>query len=492
MEKEPFDFEFWSNFTPDEVEPPACAPAEDTLQEDEPEGGEARLLTFPIAGDPGSGENGECLKTEDFPLLLQKVMEVAETGEERDMLLLGSITALSACLDRVYGIYGKQKVYPNLFLFVLAPASSGKGLLMRCKHLVMKVHQALRQETEDLRQRYKQELEAYNARKGKDPAARPCKPTERMLFFPANSSATGFFQLLGDNDGKGLMLETEGDTLSQTFKTDYGNYSDGFRKAFHHEAISYFRRTDNEYVNIETPRLSVILSGTPSQVSSLIPTSENGLFSRFMFYNLNNSPGWRDMFDMEEGRNLDSHFKALGEEFFRLYGRLQASPEICFRLNLEQQIHFNFFFGDMNDTYLFLQGPDYVATVRRLGLIFFRICMVLSALRLADTGVLPDRMECDARDFRIAKAMVRVLFRHSSQVFSGLPEEVKRPHRKNIREEFLDALPAEFNRKIFQEIGQSLGLSGIAADRYISAFIKNRLIHRHQRDQYKKASPGEV
>ena len=476
-----------------EAEPPACAPAEDPLEGDEAEGGEPSLLTFPIAWawDPDGGKNGERLKTEDFPVLLQKVMEVAETEEERDMLLLGSITALSACLDRVYGIYGKQKVYPNLFLFVLARASSGKGLLMRCKHLVMKVHQALRQESEDLRRRYKQELEAYNARKRKDPGERPCKPPERMLFFPANSSATGFFQLLGDNDGKGLMLETEGDTLSQTFRTDYGNYSDGFRKAFHHETISYFRRTDSEYVNIETPRLSVILSGTPSQVSSLIPNSENGLFSRFMFYNLSPGPEWKNVFDMGEGRNLDSCFEALGEEFFRLYGRLQASPEICFSLNQEQQVHFNFFFGGMTDTYLFLQGPDYVATVRRLGLIFFRICMVLSALRLAGTEALPDRLGCDARDFRIARAMVRVLFRHSSRVFSGLPEEVKRPPRKNIREEFLEALPAGFNRQTFLEIGQGLGISVVAADRYISAFTKSGLVHRHQRDSYRKVSRGE-
>src|SRR5690606_14575639 len=111
------------------------------------------------------------------------------------------------------------------------------------------------------------------------------------------------FQLLADNGGQGLILETEGDTLAQTFKTDYGNYSDGFRKAFHHETISYFRRTDREYVDIENPKVSAALSGTPSQVGSLIHTCENGLFSRFMFYCLNTKGVWKNVFARNAGRD---------------------------------------------------------------------------------------------------------------------------------------------------------------------------------------------
>lgn len=84
-----------------------------------------------------------------------------------------------------------------------------------------------------------------------------------MLFIPANSSAKGTFELLFQNEGSGLIFETEGDTLAQTFKSEHGNYSDGFRNAFHHETISYYRRTDSEYVEIPSPRISTVLTGTP-------------------------------------------------------------------------------------------------------------------------------------------------------------------------------------------------------------------------------------
>ena len=78
-------------------------------------------------------------------------------------------------------------------------------------------------------------MATYNMNKNKsDNLEKPVKPPERMLFIPANNSTTGVYQLISDNEGRGLMFETEGDTLTQAFKSDYGNYSDGFRKAFHH------------------------------------------------------------------------------------------------------------------------------------------------------------------------------------------------------------------------------------------------------------------
>jgi hypothetical protein len=115
-----------------------------------------------------------------------------------------------------------------------------------------------------------------------------------------------------------LIFETEGDTLAQTFKSEHGNYSDGFRKAFHHETISYLRRKDREFVELENPRLSALLSGTPKQVLALIPNAENGLFSRFIFYFMNIKPVWKDVFAGDSNTTLDDYFRHLGDRFFDL------------------------------------------------------------------------------------------------------------------------------------------------------------------------------
>lgn len=420
-----------------------------------------------------------------LPEFLQKVVKISSSNEERDILLLGTIVSLSACFHKLYGIYDGKKVFPNLYVFITAQASAGKGRLVHCKQLIKPIHKHLREQAKLMKQQHELVMLEYTEKKGKDSnTEKPGKPPEKMLFIPANNSTTGVFQLLFENEGRGLMFETEGDTLAQAFKTDYGNYSDGFRKAFHHETISYYRRTDREYVDIERPCLSGVFSGTPKQVSALIPNAENGLFSRFIFYFMNIQPVWKNVFEINSENGLDDYFDALGIDFFNLYQTLSSHPEIQFCLTAEQQEQFNSFFKEIQNTYLSLQGLDYMATIRRMGLIAFRIAMILSALRIMETGDLPTRIVCEERDFQTSLEICKVLVKHASKVFSELPEDKPLPRRKNQKEKFLDALPASFNRQKYLAIGSSLSIPDKTAEGYVTEFCKKGLIHREKQDHY--------
>ena len=435
--------------------------------------GEGPLPTFPKTIYP------------QLPEFLQKVVKIATFNEERDILLLGTIVTLSACFHKLFGIYDGKKIYSNMYIFITAQASAGKGRLVHCKQLVKPIHKYMREQAKLLKQQFELEMMDYNEKKGKDPSAeKPGKPPEKMLFIPANNSTTGVFQLLFDNEGRGLMFETEGDTLAQAFKTDYGNYSDGFRKAFHHETISYYRRTDREYVDIESPCLSGMFTGTPKQVSSLIPNAENGLFSRFIFYFMNIQPVWKNVFAITSDNGLDDYFDQLGNDFFRLYQTLANNPEIQFCFTAEQQEQFNAFFVQIQATYLSLQGLDYMATIRRLGIIAFRFAMILSALRIMEHGDLPERIICEERDFQSTLEIIRVLVKHASKVFSELPEDAPLPKRKNQKEKFLDALPASFNRQDYLKIAAAMSIPDKTAEGYITMFSKKGLIHREKQDHY--------
>ncbi|SHM86564.1 Primase C terminal 2 (PriCT-2) [Cyclobacterium lianum] len=421
----------------------------------------------------------------ELPEFLQKVIQIATSNEERDILLLGSLVAISACLPKVSGIYDGKRVYSNLFLFITAQASAGKGRLVHCRQLVNPVHKEFREQAKLHKQHYELELAEYNANKGKvEGIEKPEKPPEKMLFIPANNSSTGAYQLLGDSDGKGLIFETEGDTLAHAFKSDYGNYSDGFRKAFHHETISYYRRTDREYVDIESPCLSTVLSGTPKQVAALIPNAENGLFSRFIFYYMNVRPVWKNVFASQTTNGLDDYFDTLGNEFFNLYSSLKAGQDVQFFLTADQQDQFNQFFGQIQEKYMSIQGIDYMATIRRLGLIAYRFCMIFSALRIMETGETSSKMICEERDFQASLAMVKVLVKHSSKVFAELPEDVQKPTRLNRKEKFLNKLPKHFNRQKYLEVAAALSIPHKTAEGYITDFCKSGLLHRESQDNY--------
>jgi hypothetical protein len=415
---------------------------------------------------------------ENLPPLLQKACEPFE-GRERDLCLIGTITVLSACMPNIYGLYHKSKVYPNLYLFVAAPASAGKGVLNYCRNIAMPIHNEFKEYNTSAATKYREELRYYKEEHKTNPdILKPIIPPKKMLFVPANNSASGAFQLLGFNDGKGLIFETEGDTLSFTFKTDYGNYSDGFRKAYHHEMISLYRKTDMELIEIPSPRLSAVLSGTPNQVLSLIPNSEDGLFSRFMFYVFDIEPIWKNVFDKSAGGDLDEYFLNLGKECLKIYKNLSGIQEKAFCFTKLQEEHHYLFFEKRQNGFYDIWGSESVAIIRRLGLIFFRIAMILSVLRKDN-----QKLICNDTDFEIAKSMVEVLQEHSITVYSFVKSRTERG--ATLKERFINKLPDEFARENYLKIASEFGIPDKSADKYVKQEI-GRSIKKDAHNRYQK------
>jgi hypothetical protein len=420
-----------------------------------------------------------------IPVFLKHITEVANTKEERDILLLGSLVTLSVAFPKLFGKYGDNTVNANLFIFISAKASAGKGILIHCRKLVQPIHLEIRQQAKIMKQQFEADLQEYNTNKKKENnIEKPQTPPQKMLFIPANNSSTGFFELLNDSDGRGLIFETEADTLSKSFKSEHGNFSDGLRNAFQHEPHSYYRRTDKELVEIPRPCLSVMLSGTPKQVQTLIPNAENGLFSRFIFYVMNMKLIWKDVFASKTENGLDVHFEKLGNEFYSLYQTLQANPDINFSLTDSQQLQFNKFFGKMQILYVNIQEEDIISSVRRLGLIAFRIMMIFSALRIMEDGNIEQNIYCNDTDFQNTLDMITILVKHSSYVYSQIAQETYKPKPKHKKEQFLENLPYHFNRQTYVAVAKGLDITDKSAQRYISDFIKAGIIQSDVHNKY--------
>ena len=447
---------------------------------------------------------------ENLPLIMQRVIADSHSDEDADILILGSLTVISACTPNVYGVYDRRPVHANLFLYVTAPASAGKGRLSLCRHLAEPLHQYLRDKYKRDMQKYNEELAAYAVNKKTSLAVQPKEPPFLSLIIPANSTATVVYQTLSENDGVGLLFETEGDTLANAFNSDLGNYSDGFRKAFHHETISYLRKKDHEYVEILRPKFSAVLSGTRQQIYSLIPNAENGLFSRFIFYSMQTELVWRDMFPTIDGATADERFRQIGKDFYTF---LKDFPkdDVQFTLSYTQKQRFNDFFDETQRSYAYTFGDDIVASVRRLGLILFRIAMILSVLRLMDsfpaaskTAPLSEvkkskRIVCTDIDFQSALDIVKVLLLHTVEVFQSLPRHSyerlatiapkgSRLLAEASRSRFLDALPNAFDRPTYIEVAASLNITDKTAERYIREFCASGQLDHPSNGQYLKTS----
>lgn len=347
----------------------------------------------------------------NLPDFLKKVVARSSTKEERDVLLLGAVVSLSACLHKMHGHYDGHTVYPNLFFYVSGEPSESKGLLLLCKQLVLPVHNAIVEQSQLMNQQLKLERKEYK------------NLPEKGLLIPANSSRPGVFKRLANNDGQGLIIETEGEIISKALKIKVPNFDIGLRKGFHHETISYYAISKEGYVEIDEPCISLLLSGNFKQLSTLIPFSTHGLFSRFMFYFKHNEPQWENVFPSEIDPAMEQHFDDLGQEFLTFFEALNQEADIEFKYTKDQQKEFNYFFSLLHDKYGVLQGSGLIATIRRLGLIAFRISMIFSALRMLETGDFSPKQKCQDVDLQASLSIVRVLFRHATYAFSKLPYE---------------------------------------------------------------------
>ena len=408
-----------------------------------------------------------------LPSLLKKPIKEFEDDRERDVFLVSALTVISGTLQNVEGRYFNSIVYPNLYVFISAPASAGKSAMAWAKYYGLPIHREFREQTKNAKEEYELEMEQYNTAKKNEKPPKPQPPVNKLLFIPANISSTGMLKALTDNNESGIMLETEADTLSGALTQDWGNFSDALRKAFHHEGISYLRRKDEEYVEMEKPRLSIALSGTPEQVKTLIGNVENGLFSRFMFYTYRGIQDWRNPFKFQQ-HSKEEYFEKLGEEFCQLVKLLDNNNQtIQVKLTRDQEKHFNMTFEKWQNDLLEIAGEDTMPSVKRLGLITYRILMVLVALRIEDQGEIDQVLYPGNDDFEVAFAIVEVLKKHAVHMINNLPN--KKSEDINLKhKQFMNNLPEKFTRKEGLKIAMENEISRATYDRLLTkrGFIK--------------------
>lgn len=451
----------------------------------------------------------------NLPPIFKDITTLGKTPTEKDMLLLASITILSGAFPEVFAIYDDMRVYPNLFTFLVANAASGKGRTSACLKLVSPIEQEIREANKQEVDDYQQQLADLRALGNKKSVAMPMpkEPPYRSMLIPANCSSTAIYQALHDNHDQGITFETEADSLANTLKSDYGNFSDGLRKGFHHEDITYRRRKENEHVEIHNPKWTVYLTGTPGQVNNLIPSPENGLFSRFLFMKVDIPAKWHNVFSKAK-RTIDEEMEAIGKRVFRIPQHLVASKsmkpktgqsysnDILFELTDAQGEQFNKYFDSLVEEYKNMLGRDFVASIYRLGLSTFRIAMVLSIARLEETlSASPTTsisenattsIICRNEDLDNAITIADTLMQHAAKIFATLMPNKEEDGTLGIKlspksERLFENLPDKFNRQTVLSIGKKLGIPQRTAEKYVGEYVnKHGLCKRTGNGEYEK------
>ena len=221
--------------------------------------------------------------------------------------------------------------------------------------------------------------------------------------------------------------------------------------------------------------------------------TENGLFSRFVFYRLPTRITWHNVFAKSGNGSINEYFANLGAEFFDFYTELKNAPDVVFSFTEEQQDKFNAVFEEIQYDTVLRCNVDIVSSVRRLGLVTFRIAMIFSTLRMMEDGVLDETLTCREDDYENALYIARILLEHIIGVYNTLPHvstPVKAPAdaRTFSKQKFCSDLPPQFDTQTFLQAASALAIAPKTAEKYITAWCKAGQLIRVSQGNYSKMS----
>ena len=401
----------------------------------------------------------EHLDMQKLPESVQQMISLASTPEEQDIILMATLTAASACMPNLYFHYGPtgKKYYANLQCFILAAAASGKGIANQALEMVRVIDE------------------------------------QYPMLIAGDSTLPAFYKALQEQNGCGYLHESEGSVITDIWKTSTSNYNTALRKAAEHEPIS--RNRVKKASEISSPRLSLLLTGTFGQYRALVPSVENGYFSRLLTVVIKGSHAFDKRYVSSKGAQSVIP-QQVGHHLLRVYESLMNAGEREWSLTDTQKIRLGEHLETEYGTLISLLGDNFHSAVIRMAVQIERMAMILSILRAQST----DRFQVDLRiqtellctdeDYETAELIGNRLLLHMAAAFRMIngDEQECVPEIKPLdqRKVLFEQLKGEYALGELINEAKSQGVSRSSAIRWNSQWIEQGLITKENHGNYKK------
>lgn len=401
---------------------------------------------------------------DSLPALLKDCLTVAKTTQTKDILMLSSLTAVSSVLTNIsfrYAHYGKR-YWPMLQTFIMASPASGKGIADVAKQLVLPIHNT------------------------------------RGLLIPGDSTYPAFYELLYQQQGHGLLFETEGSVITDIWRSSCGNYNTALRKIAEHETLSKNRIADG-FSEIGVPKMAFLLTGTFNQFRTLVPNVENGFFSRLSLLVVRGEHSF-DASVFKPNASAQTAATALRSWAIRLHQFTQQlkGMNVDFCLTDDQATRIGNIMSREYAEYLLQLGEGFHACIIRNGITLMRIAAILSALHLMEDSTRLEQLKqqenptitCSEADFQNAMIIATKLLLNAADAYNqiGGKENVIVPaaHGTYERSTFLAALPKVFSTGDCIEQARDMGVCDRTAKRWIVNWLENGQLYKTSHGMYKK------
>ena len=390
----------------------------------------------------------EHLDMQNLPESIQNMLSLAKTEEEKDMLLMATLAAASACVPNLYFRYGPtgKKYYANLQCFILASSASGKGIANQALEMMRVVDE------------------------------------QYPMLIAGDSTLAAWYKALEEQGGIGYMHESEGSVITDIWRNAAANYNTALRKAAEHEAIS--RNRVKGASEIACPRLSMLLTGTFSQYKALVPSVENGYFSRLLTLVERGSHPFEKSYVTAKSEN-SAIPKIVGRELSRIYSRLMDEGEREWSLTDAQKERLGEKLETEYHTLIDMLGENFHSTVIRMAVQIERIALILSAMR-------GNLVECSDFDYQTAELIGSKLLMHMAMAYRMIKgdEQETMPEVKGLdqRKVVFDGLKQRYQLNDLIKEAQSQGVSRSSAIRWNNQWIEKGMVRKENHGEYRKVA----
>ena len=368
----------------------------------------------------------EHLDLQNLPHPIQSMLSLATTPEEQDILFMATLTAASACVPNLYFRYGPtgKKYYANLQTFILAASASGKGIANQALEMVRVIDE------------------------------------QYPLLISGDSTLAAWYKALEARNGCGYMHESEGSVITDIWRTAAANYNTALRKAAEHEPISRNRCTGSS--EIQNPRLSMLLTGTYNQYKALVPSVENGYFSRLLTLCILETHPFNKRY-VSAKATQSAVPGIVGHQLLKVYEELIKGGEKEWSLTDAQKERLGEHLETEYGTLINLLGDNFHSAVVRIAIQIERIAMILSAMR-------GNFSECFDTDYETAELIGNKLLLHMACAYrlingdaQDLVPEIKPLDQRKV---LFEQLPMEYENKVLIAEAKAQGVSQATAIRW--------------------------
>ena len=399
----------------------------------------------------------EHLDKQSLPEPIRQMLTLATTPEEQDILLLATLTAASACVPNLYFRYGPtgKRYYSNLQCFILAASASGKGIAGQALEMARVID------------------------------------AQYPLLISGDSTLAAWYKALKERNGCGYMHESEGSVITDIWRAGAANYNTALRKAAEHEPIS--RNRCAEASEISNPRLSMLLTGTFNQYRTLVPSVENGYFSRLLTLVVRETNPFNRRYVTAMG-DKSIVAKQVGQHLLRIYEQLAQNGEKEWSLSEAQKERLGLHLETEYGTLIRMLGDNFHSVVLRMAVQIERIAMILTAMRLKQSEVgqkeLGGIIECSDTDYQTAELIGNKLLLHMAVTYrmiegdkQDLVPEIKPLAQRKV---LFEQLKTIYERKELIQEAKTQGISERTAERWNDKWQESGLVIKLEHGKYKK------